>query len=323
MQTAEILSLDLAREAKAVNELHAKREGINKTDLDIARQIGQHLKSINAVMPGNKAFKRWVLANCTFSWPHARKYMAVTNVAPGAVCNGGSIDSVAKQGTAIAKANRDALANQKPENPAKPKPETVNLFDAVVAVLDGMWPRGFGRETLERKAPRGRRDEWAAEHGAEIPDRVPVGTDVLPYVHSLQRLVDREHIPEAEQRIESEIKAQPEKVQERIERLVTEKLNFAKVQLQATFNAEVEAKAALERQRFSEEIHKAEELQSEYAVRVKSLDCWLTKEEYQIVLGCLHPDREATPERKGRAFDIFRKLEGYVNPKVKARLNGW
>jgi len=320
MQTAEVLSLDLAREAKMVNELHAKREGINKTDLDIARQIGHCLKDVNAVLPGNKAFKRWVIANCTFEWSQARRYMAVTNVGPAHVCNDDTIKSVAKRGNAIAKAQRDTLANPKPR---ETKPETVNLFDAVVAALDGMWPRGFGRETLERKTPRGRRDDWAAEHGAEIPDRVPVGTDVSPYVQSLHRLVDREHVPQAEQRTESEIKALPEKAQARIDRLVAEKLNLARVQLQATFNAEVEAKAALERQRFAEEIHKAEEMQSEYAVRVKSLDCWLTKEEYQIVLGCLHPDREATPERKGRAFDIFRKLEGYVNPKAKARLNGW
>jgi hypothetical protein len=40
----------------------------------------------------------------------------------------------------------------------------------------------------------------------------------------------------------------------------------------------------------------------------------LTPEEFKLILSCLHPDREATVERKTKAFAIFKRLEPTTEP---------
>lgn len=61
----------------------------------------------------------------------------------------------------------------------------------------------------------------------------------------------------------------------------------------------------------SEAVWKSQRLNEMY----KNLDALMTREEYKIVLSCLHPDKEASPERKAKAFDIMRNLEEAIPPK--------
>jgi hypothetical protein len=35
----------------------------------------------------------------------------------------------------------------------------------------------------------------------------------------------------------------------------------------------------------------------------------MSRDEFQLIRSCLHPDREADPARKGKAFDLFNRLE--------------
>ena len=60
----------------------------------------------------------------------------------------------------------------------------------------------------------------------------------------------------------------------------------------------------------------------------RTIDCYMTRDEYNLILNCLHPDRapEDRRERFSNAFVIFRRLEVYVNlelPLAVLRERGW
>ena len=51
------------------------------------------------------------------------------------------------------------------------------------------------------------------------------------------------------------------------------------------------------------------------------INFFMTEEEFKIVLSCLHPDREASKERKTKAFDIFNRLKVGLPKKPKWKGN--
>lgn len=51
--------------------------------------------------------------------------------------------------------------------------------------------------------------------------------------------------------------------------------------------------------------------------RSKHMDDYMSFDEFRLVRSCLHPDREADPDRKKRAFEIFNRLETRVNPDAR------
>lgn len=56
------------------------------------------------------------------------------------------------------------------------------------------------------------------------------------------------------------------------------------------------------------------------------VDTLMTEQEYKMVRGCLHPDSNASPERKTKAFDIFSRLVrsvNWANPPREIRKDGW
>lgn len=69
-----------------------------------------------------------------------------------------------------------------------------------------------------------------------------------------------------------------------------------------------EEKAKIQRDKLIDARKRADE-QFEKAVKMAAgVKAFLTKEEFQLIRSCLHPDREATRERKERAFAAFNKL---------------
>lgn len=115
--------------------------------------------------------------------------------------------------------------------------------------------------------------------------------------------------------LQDEVSTLSETARQKFERLVK--------RLLAEFDYEVGKRV---REAIPERIKALDEQKAELAAEVadwqlrnKAVHEWMTHEEYRLVLGCLHPDRQAAdmPERTGRAFDIFRRLGTRFKPKTK------
>jgi hypothetical protein len=92
------------------------------------------------------------------------------------------------------------------------------------------------------------------------------------------------------------------------------------------------ARAALERAKETEAAAAAAE--ERFVAQARPLDGWMTKEEFQLIRGCLHPDQtpsdfadfEARKERYTKAFNIFMRMEGTVSEHIPIkvrRARGW
>ncbi len=60
--------------------------------------------------------------------------------------------------------------------------------------------------------------------------------------------------------------------------------------------------------------------------RTKGTDDYMTQDEFRLLQGCLHPDRqpESEKEKYGRAFQIIKRMESRIDPsKRKRMLKGW
>jgi len=57
-----------------------------------------------------------------------------------------------------------------------------------------------------------------------------------------------------------------------------------------------------------------ERLEARVNERAKTVNGYMTRDEYKLILACLHTDREATPERKAKAFAIMQRMEKHVDP---------
>jgi hypothetical protein len=86
------------------------------------------------------------------------------------------------------------------------------------------------------------------------------------------------------------------------------------------------AKAAMERAKEAEE--SAATAEARFVAQATPLDGWMTKEEYQLIRGCLHPDRapEERKEQFTRAFNVFLRMEQTVSEHIPIkvrRARGW
>ena len=115
----------------------------------------------------------------------------------------------------------------------------------------------------------------------------------------------------------TEVATLPETAKQKFERLIKREVDLLnesfKIQVRKEFErsmperlAEVEAQS----QRLTREIKK-------YQVMRDGIGLFMTEEDYKLILGVCHPDREAEKERKEKAFIIMRKLDAYFEA-VKA-----
>ncbi len=82
---------------------------------------------------------------------------------------------------------------------------------------------------------------------------------------------------------------------------------------------ELLAEARQKQEKLSDEIHLWKE-------RNKGTDDYMTQDEFRLLQGCLHPDRqpEAEKEKYGRAFQIIKRMESRIDPSKRKRMTkGW
>jgi hypothetical protein len=86
-------------------------------------------------------------------------------------------------------------------------------------------------------------------------------------------------------------------------------------QLQEEFLMHSDARARELVPEYTRRATEQQEAAENYARLISGIRPLVTKEDYRFILGLLHPDRvpEDRREKYGRAFDIFRKLERYVD----------
>lgn len=306
MKTAQVVQLDLVREAAIINDLHATYSTASRTTLDAARKIGEHLLGVKASV-GHGKFKAWIEANCTFSYSQATRYLQVVKNVSETFLPGDTIAKVAARGSVKRKPKA-----QQTQQVTGPK----TWIQAIVAHFGG-FPAGYAPSSIDRHGTP-QRLAMTAECGFDLPCE----SDKFPAViAAMQRLLDREMPVPAAARVNLEVAEQPEKAQAKIDRLVAEKVNIEVALLRGRFEAEVEAKVEERIGKREDKLLKREELVEQ---RAKRLDAWMTEEEFKVVLGCLHPDSVPPAERKARAFTIFNQLKVHLSRDAGVlRDHGW
>jgi hypothetical protein len=82
-----------------------------------------------------------------------------------------------------------------------------------------------------------------------------------------------------------------------------------KIELAAEVLAKVKEATADKRRWYERCTEEAKQEKEQYKRWSASLNQIMTREDYRIVLGCLHPDRpDRSPEALGRACEIFKRL---------------
>jgi hypothetical protein len=114
------------------------------------------------------------------------------------------------------------------------------------------------------------------------------------------------------QRADKLIRSLPKATSNEIKREIRDIFIALKRQFYEELEAEVSNKLKERRARFRKR-EKEVEKKIEQAIKLKAgVKAFMTEQEYKLVLGCLHPDRECTPDRKRKAFLIFKRLEDTV-----------
>lgn len=105
-----------------------------------------------------------------------------------------------------------------------------------------------------------------------------------------------------------------------IEELPKVHQNKIKPKLEAAINKTINEKVDEEVKRQKKELNEREkeaERIMKQAIKLRAgVQAFMSVDEYKLVLSCLHPDRECNPERKNKAFVIFKRLEE-TNIKVR------
>ena len=104
--------------------------------------------------------------------------------------------------------------------------------------------------------------------------------------------------------------------QAKIDRLVAKAIKAQVAELQAKFLTEVRVEAKKAAPGLREEMERERDKyirENAHMARIKSgLKPLISEADYRFLLGALHPDRQPSPEKQAKAFDIVRKLDPYL-----------
>lgn len=160
---------------------------------------------------------------------------------------------------------------------------------------------------LGDEGKNGKRKPWTSKKLLEERDKV-LGTWVEPIKTDSESPI--------EEFIENNLGSIPEKYQKQVERVVTK----AAQQLAKDFDKQVSQAAISRTEDIREQlVEMREKLKREHdhAIKLKrGIKAFLTEAEFKLIRSCLHPDREATRDRKQKAFDLFHKLATETGIKI-------
>jgi hypothetical protein len=206
--------------------------------------------------------------------------------------------------------------------------------------------RSYFFSPVARALTHAKKNALETEYGRPIPRRVVAGDEVaiIDLVAALKRCALRGNQEVASSRLneesamlDAELRSLPESKQAKFERLVAKQIKVQEqsmvLEVERRVTVELDKRMAAERKRIENEdastrvaLQHANERMRQAEQRMKTFDAWMTQEEFKIVLGCLHPDRQPEDQRPkyDRAFQIFKRLEQHISPSVRAlKANGW
>jgi hypothetical protein len=351
-----------AARARKINELHGRIERAEKMTTEDRVEIGRLLVEQKKANLG--AFQAWVAANCSFQYRTATRYMQAywddqSGHAPTLVAFP-SVNAFLTQHTPKITngENRKDVVQQLLEAvglaewPRLVSPEMLQKLIAAAEFIRkdraardtrANTPRFVGYQkrlvdaglmeyaagSATRKA---RRDELLKLAGLT---EYPRGALVPEIEAKLARAIEMMQAAKEVKQIQvtlTEVKVTvPEAKQAQFDKALAKAVAIELERLQGQFAAAVTAAAAdavaaaaKEKAHWATLSAKANDEFSDLQEQRKHVDSYLTLDEFKLIRSCLHPDREADPERKRKAFDLFSRFEAKVNPDARARKrNGW
>jgi hypothetical protein len=148
--------------------------------------------------------------------------------------------------------------------------------------------------------------------------------------HERDRLLGRPEkvaVLEFDDRLESLIKELPARVGPKVKGEIRKIYSDLKRDFVTVVERETQKRVQAERTRLLTVRKEIEEERERVIAMARGLTAVMTEEEYKLIRGLLHPDRHPeNPERYGKAFEAFSRLEKTIHPDIPARIlreRGW
>lgn len=208
-----------------------------------------------------------------------------------------------------------------PAAPAEPSAKKVGWLDSLLASNHGPLPANAS-EHLQRAGKRGQgiRDAFIEALGAPPKKLIDHATEGPLYYAAFKTAM-------AKVKPELVIAPASAPVMTKADKATIETaIKVETARLQSEFKAAVAAEAA---KLVPGQLEAQQELSEQMFIwqeRNKKFNVWMTQEEFNLVRGCLHPDRAPEDQREkfAKAFQIFNRLAQHVDPDKRKRSQfGW
>lgn len=288
--TAQVIDLDLAREANFINELHARYSAAEKTTLAVAVEIGQHLIAVKASLKHGE-FMPWVEANCLFKEAQCTRYMQAAKFIPEMNLP----DSPAP--TTIREAAKLGAKTRKPSAGAR------------LTVMAG----NAGGNAFCPKASRAMAQAVKAALGVPTLKEVLFNDpEVCAKVQAVLDTSAGKTLDERRAVHEVEKRALPEGAKEKLARLIERERELLAQEFDVRVRKAADALIPERIAFFEEKSERAGKEFHSWALRSSGIKGQLTEEQYRFLLNALHPDREPNREKLTECFVIVRQFGEYA-----------
>lgn len=160
-----------------------------------------------------------------------------------------------------------------------------------------------------------------------LPDEVIKERVTATTTLSAARALRKQYAPPKPRKV-TPIQSKHEELQKRQQKLLDAAIKVERERLHEQWQQAVDERVAGINAAILKQEAAVKERQAQLDAARASLESYMTKEEFQLVINCLHPDRapEDRRDRFGQAFVICKRLESMVNhnlPLKVLRERGW